>query len=41
MLNRQKFSLQSNRKTREGCCHWDREAQFAYINASVSRVLAD
>jgi len=30
------YSLQSNRKTREGSDHADRDAQFAYINAQVS-----
>jgi hypothetical protein len=35
-------SLQANRKTREGCRHPDRNAQFEFINASVARfVLAD
>ena len=34
-LKRQEFSLQSNRKTREGQSHPDRNAQFAYINAEV------
>jgi len=34
-LKRQEFSLQSNRKTREGQSHPDRNAQFAYINEQV------
>lgn len=34
-LKRQKFSLQSNRKTREGKSHPDRNAQFQYINDQV------
>jgi hypothetical protein len=34
-LKRQEFSLQSNRKTREGQSHPDRDAQFAYINQQV------
>ena len=34
-LKNQEFSLQSNRKTREGECHPDRDAQFAYINEQV------
>jgi len=34
-LQRQEFSLQSNRKTREGQSHPDRNAQFAYINQQV------
>jgi transposase len=41
LLKRQKFSLQANRKTREGDGHPDRDAQFAHINASVSRALAE
>ena len=32
LLRQQKFSLQANRKTREGDSHPDRDAQFAYIN---------
>jgi hypothetical protein len=36
------YSLQANRKTREGSRHPDRDAQFEFINASVARfVLAD
>src|SRR5436305_1916365 len=36
------YSLQANRKTREGISHPDRNAQFEYINASVTRfVLRD
>jgi hypothetical protein len=34
-LHRQEFSLQSNRKTREGESHPDRNAQFSYINEQV------
>jgi hypothetical protein len=34
-LKRQEFSLQSNRKTREGHSHPDRNAQFGYINEQV------
>ena len=41
LLKGEKFSLQANRKTREGDSHPDRDAQFAYINASVSRALAE
>jgi len=41
VLKQQKFSLQGNRKTREGDNHPDRDAQFAYINESVTRLLAD
>jgi Rhodopirellula transposase DDE domain len=33
------YSLQANRKTREGLAHPDRNAQFEYINASVARSL--
>ncbi len=33
------YSLQGNRKTREGTSHPDRDAQFHYINAQVSRGL--
>jgi hypothetical protein len=33
------YSLQANRKTREGSSHPDRNAQFEYINASVARSL--
>ena len=36
-LKRQDYSLQSNRKTREGASHPDRDAQFAHINAAVRR----
>ena len=34
-LKEQKFSLQSNRKTREGTSHPDRNAQFSHINEQV------
>jgi hypothetical protein len=40
MLVREGFSLQANRKTREGADHPDRDAQFAYINARVMRAMA-
>jgi hypothetical protein len=33
------YSLQANRKTREGASHPDRNAQFEYINACVQRFL--
>jgi hypothetical protein len=36
-LKEQEFSLQANRKTREGESHPDRNAQFAYINEQVLR----
>ncbi|HET9582764.1 MAG TPA: ISAzo13 family transposase [Bradyrhizobium sp.] len=41
MLKQQKFSLQANRKTREGDSHEDRDAQFAHINAQVGTALAE
>jgi hypothetical protein len=34
------YSLQSNRKTREGSNHPDRDAQFGYINAQMNDALA-
>ena len=34
-LKEQEYSLQSNRKTREGQSHPDRDAQFAHINQQV------
>lgn len=36
-LHEQHYSLQANRKTREGRTHPDRDAQFQYINASVKQ----
>ena len=36
LLRRLGFSLQANRKTREGASHPDRDAQFEHINAQVS-----
>jgi hypothetical protein len=41
LLKAEKFSLQANRKTREGNSHPDRDAQFAYISERVSRALAE
>ena len=35
LLHALDYSLQANRKTREGSAHPDRNAQFAYINAQV------
>ena len=35
LLNEAGYSLQANRKTREGSSHPDRDAQFHYINAQV------
>ena len=37
LLNESGYSLQSNRKTLEGCSNPDRNAQFEFINASVKR----
>jgi hypothetical protein len=39
LLKQQRFSLQANRKTREGDAHPDRDAQFAHINACVTHAL--
>jgi len=39
LLNEAGYSLQANRKTREGSSHPDRNAQFEYINACVKRFL--
>ncbi len=41
LLKAQNFSLQANRKTREGGGHADRDAQFVHINASVTAALTD
>jgi len=41
LLKQQGFSLQANRKTREGNSHPDRDAQFAHIDACVSQALAE
>jgi Rhodopirellula transposase DDE domain len=41
LLTAQKFSLQGNRKTREGGEHPDRDAQFGHINTSVTTALAE
>ena len=40
LLKRAGFSLQANRKTREGADHPDRDAQFAHINLRVTQALA-
>jgi len=40
LLRQQKFSLQANRKTREGDSHPDRDAQFSHLNESVRAQLA-
>jgi Rhodopirellula transposase DDE domain len=39
LLHSAGYSLQANRKTREGSSHPDRNAQFEFINASVARSL--
>jgi len=39
LLHKAGYSLQANRKTREGARHPDRNAQFEYINAQVKRQL--
>ena len=41
LLKLHKFSLQGNRKTKEGADHPDRNAQFLHINTSVSKALAN
>ena len=40
MLHELGYSLQANRKTKEGTHHPDRNAQFAYLNRKVQRRLA-
>jgi hypothetical protein len=40
LLRQLGYSLQSNRKSREGSSHPDRNAQFEYINRKVKRFLA-
>jgi hypothetical protein len=39
LLKSQKYSLQGNRKTKEGSDHPDRDAQFRYINTQVKKAL--
>ena len=39
LLRQLDYSLQSNRKTREGSSNPDRDAQFAYINAQMKAAL--
>ncbi len=41
LLNATGYSLQGNRKTKEGDSHPDRDAQFAHINAQVVAALAE
>jgi hypothetical protein len=40
LLGQAGYSLQANRKTREGAAHVDRDAQFRYINEQVRRFQA-
>jgi hypothetical protein len=40
LLHQAGYSLQANRKTREGARHPDRNAQFEHINAQVKRFLS-
>src|SRR5260221_9611368 len=40
LLHELGYSLQANRKTREGGDHPDRDAQFEYVNAQAERFLA-
>ena len=40
LLHGMGYSLQANRKTREGTAHPDRDAQFQYINTQVTAALA-
>src|ERR1035438_5806784 len=39
LLHEPKYSLQANRKTKEGSSHPDRNAQFEYINAKATEFL--
>jgi hypothetical protein len=39
LLHEQKYSLQANRKTKEGSSHPGRNAQFEYINAKATEFL--
>src|SRR5690242_12742627 len=41
LLNAAGYSLQANRKTKEGDSHPDRDAQFARINTQVTAALAE
>jgi hypothetical protein len=40
LLKAKGYSLQANKKTREGAQHPDRDAQFAYINQTVAEAIA-
>ena len=37
ILHHRRYSLQSNRKTKEGADHPDRDAEFRYITATVRK----
>ena len=39
LLRRSGYSLQSNRKTKEGASHPDRDAQFGHINATAAAAI--
>jgi transposase len=41
LLKKQKFSLQANRKTREGAANPDRDAQFHFIHDAVRTAMAE
>ncbi len=41
LLNAAGYSLQANRKTKEGDNHPDRDAQFGYINTQVTTALTE
>jgi len=41
LLNAAGYSLQANRKTKEGDSHPDRDAQFGYINTQVTTALTE
>jgi transposase len=41
LLHQLKYSLQANRKTKEGASHPDRNAQFEHINAQATQFLAE
>ena len=41
LLNAAGYSLQANRKTKEGDNHPDRDAQFGYINTQVTTTLTE
>jgi hypothetical protein len=41
LLKAKGYSLQANKKTREGAQHPDRDLQFAHINQTVTKAIAD